>query len=75
MDIIFSRHAKRRIKLYCLSEDRIRILLAKEALGQGNNEIIIKYTSASKKVKIVMMVEEDKVTVITAYPLKRGRKK
>ena len=40
MDIIFSRHAKRRMKLYSLPEDSIRDLLAQEDLIQGKNEIL-----------------------------------
>ena len=57
MDIIFSRHAKRRMKLYSLSEDSIRDLLAQEDLIQGKNEILKDQSSGKKVIKIVVVVE------------------
>jgi len=43
-------------------------------LHQGNHEII-KDMGRKYPLKIVISVEKDSVSVITNYPLKKGRKK
>ena len=74
MEIKFSRHAKRRAKLYNISEEIIRGILEKKELLEGNQEIIEHVECFKYPLKIVVSVENDIVTVITNYPLKRGRK-
>ena len=74
MEIKFSRHAKRRAKLYNISEEIIRGILEKKELLEGNQEIIKDVEYFKYPLKIVVSVENDIVTVITNYPLKRGRK-
>ena len=75
MKIKFSRHAKRRGKLYNISEETVEKILEEKELIQGNQEIIEDVQGFKYPLKIVASVEGDLVTVITNYPLKRGRKK
>jgi len=44
-------------------------------LSQGKHEIIKAVRGFKYPLKIVVYVERDTVTVITNYPLKKGRKK
>jgi len=74
MDIIFSRHARRRAKLYGIPEAAVRTILAKMNLRKGEHEII-KDIGQKYPLKIVVSVENETLTVITNYPLKKGRKK
>ena len=74
MDIIFSRHAKRRAKLYGIPESTVTDILANMNLHQGEHEII-KDIGQKYPLKIVVSVEKDTLSVITNYPLKKGRKK
>jgi len=75
MEIKFSRHAKRRAKLYAISETTIASILANMTLHQGEREIIKHVTGFKYPLKIAVSVEKGLVTVITNYPLKKGRKK
>jgi hypothetical protein len=74
MEIKFSRHAKRRAKLYGISESAVSAILAKMNFTQGEHEIV---TDIGQKypLKMVISIEKDTLTVITNYPLKKGRKK
>jgi hypothetical protein len=74
MKIIFSRHAKRRARLYGIPESAVSAILAKMNLTQGEHEII-KDIGQKYPMKIVVSLEKDTLTVITNYPLKKGRKK
>lgn len=80
MRIKFSRHAKRRMALYGISESTIEAIIGhREKIGgvsEGKSEVI-DYETLSKHgypIKVVFSCEEHRVTVITAYPLKRGKK-
>jgi len=75
MKIKFSRHAKRRGKLYKISEETVKNILEGKNLSQGNHEIIEDIEDFKYPLKIVISVEKDTITVITNYPLKKGRKK
>ena len=75
MEIEFSRHAKRRAKLYVIPESAISSILNSMNLNQGEHEIIKNIAGFKHPLKIVVSVEGDTVTVITNYPLKRGMKK
>jgi hypothetical protein len=75
MKIKFSRHAKRRAKLYKISEETIKIILERTKLRQGYQEIIEDVEFLDYPLKIIVDAENDIVTVITNYPLKKGRKK
>ena len=73
--IIFSRHAKRRLKLYKLSENTVVEIIGDAKLTEGRN-IIIKRISANKyPLKIVVEVAKAKIIVVTNYPLKKGLEK
>ncbi|MCC6324168.1 MAG: hypothetical protein DCC43_12635 [Candidatus Brocadia sp.] len=75
MEIKFSRHAKRRGKLYKIPEETVRKILAGKELIQGNQEIIENVEGFKYPLKIAVSVDDDITTVITNYPLKKGRKR
>lgn len=75
MKIKFSRHAKRRAKLYKIPESTISEVLATMELTQGEHEIIKDLPGFKFPIKIFIVVEKKVITVITSYPLKEGRKK
>ena len=74
MEIKFSRHAKRRAKLYKIPESTILRILEGKDFDQGNQEIIENVEGFKYPLKIVIAVENDIITVETNYPLKKGRK-
>ena len=74
MGIKFSRHAKRRLNLYKIPEAIILDILSSIEIRQSKHEIIKKVEGFLYPLKIVFVVEGKNVTVITNYPLKKGRK-
>jgi hypothetical protein len=72
--ITLSRHAKRRAKLYNIPESTIINIVESAHLTAGE-QIINKDIGLKFPLKIAVSVEEFTATVITAYPLKKGRKK
>jgi len=75
MKIKFSRHAKRRAKLYKIPETMVEKILEGLGLTDGEHEIIRNVSGFKYPIKIVFAVENDIMTVITNYPLKKGRGK
>ena len=75
MEIKFSRHAQRRGKLYKIPEVTILKILEGKKITPGNQEIIENVAGFKYPLKIVVAVEDDIITVITTYPLKKGRKR
>ncbi|MCK4359848.1 MAG: DUF4258 domain-containing protein [Candidatus Cloacimonetes bacterium] len=73
MNIRYSRHAKRRLKLYKITEKIISEIL-KEVNKLGRQEITKKVQGFKNPIKVVCDVKENYITIITAYPLKRGLK-
>lgn len=73
MEIKFSRHAKRRAKLYGILESTVADILSNMNLRQGEQEIIRNVTGFKYPLKIVVSVEDDIISVITNYPVKKGR--
>ena len=71
--IKFSRHAKRRAKLYDIPEITIEKILADLDLHEGEHELIKEVPGFKYPIKIVVSVENNIMTVITNYPLKKGR--
>jgi hypothetical protein len=67
--IKFSRHAKRRAKLYKIPESTITDILKDSGLSQGEHEIIKDVKGLKYPLKIVVDVEV--ITVMTNYPLKK----
>jgi len=74
VEIKFSRHAKRRAKLYKIPESTILRILEGRDFNQRNQEIIENVEGFKYPLKIVVAVAYDKITVKTNYPLKKGRK-
>lgn len=74
MKIKFSRHAKRRARLYKISESTILKILLEKGLPPGIHEIIENVEGFKYPLKIVVAVEDEILTVITNYPVKKGRK-
>ncbi len=75
MRIIFSRHAKRRARLYGISETSVKDILRGMDLSPGVHTILQDIEGLPYPLKIVVSVDRNAVTVITNYPLKKGRKK
>jgi len=75
MIIKFSRHAKRRAKLYGISESMVIDILRNMNLHQGEHEVIKNVSGFKYPLKIAVSVKENLITVVTSYPLKKGRKK
>lgn len=73
MVISFSRHAKRRAKLYHIPESTIEEILIDLDLSDGEHELIRDIPGFIYPIKIVVSVESNVITVITNYPLKKGR--
>ena len=73
MVVKFSRHAKRRANLYNISESTIKNILITKELSEGEHEIIRDIPGFKYPIKIVVKVESNIVTVVTNYPLKKGR--
>ncbi|MDZ7724259.1 MAG: hypothetical protein U5R06_16000 [candidate division KSB1 bacterium] len=72
MRIHFSRHAKRRAKLYKIHQSKIELLLSDLKLTEGENIVIKELAGFEYPIKIVLSVEKDDATIITVYPLKKG---
>jgi hemin uptake protein HemP len=75
LKIKFSRHAKRRAQLYKIPEEIVRKILEGKELIQGDQEIIENVEGFKYPLKIVVSTEGDIITVVTNYPLKKGRKR
>ena len=75
MKIEFSRHSKRRAKLYKIPESIILNLLENISFTQGKHEVIRNVENFDFPIKMVITVKKNTITVITIYPLKKGVKK
>jgi hypothetical protein len=74
MQIKFSRHAKRRADLYGIPETTISKILGEARLNSGKHEIVQDVETLKYPLKVVVSVENDIITVISNYPLKKGRR-
>lgn len=74
MEIRFSRHAARRADLYGIPQSTIIKILKETELRSGTHEIIQSVKDFKHPLKIVVAVENDIMTVVTNYPLKKGLK-
>jgi len=73
--IKLSRHARRRARLYRISKAVIFSILENAELAEGKHEIVKTVEGFKFPLKIVVNVENDIITVITSYPMKKERKK
>ena len=76
--IKYSRHAKRRMKLYSITGDDIKSVIEqgkREISQSGNKTSIIHRIPAKFKypIKVIGVEEGDSFLVISAYPLKKGK--
>ena len=71
MEIKFSRHARRRMKLYKIPKD-IVFDLVKHEKNLGKQTIVKPVKGFTYPLKIVFDVTDSFVIIVTAYPLKRG---
>ena len=79
-EIKYSRHAKRRFALYDITEKMISSLIEAHlkflSLRDGRHEVVEKNTDGRDyPLKVVFILDKNEITVITAYPLKKGVKK
>ncbi|MBN1996081.1 DUF4258 domain-containing protein [candidate division KSB1 bacterium] len=73
MTINFSRHAKRRVKLYKIPESEIEKFIAESKLNDGEQVLIKNIDGFGYPIKILISRKKEIVTVITCYPLKKGK--
>ena len=73
MIIKFSRHAKRRAALYKIPKSAVERILAVLELADGEHVLVSDISGFKYPIKIVVAVENEVMTVITSYPLKKGR--
>jgi hypothetical protein len=77
LNIKFSRHAKRRIKLYEIDYETINNIITKgiiKDLGSKRFSAILEVKKFKYPIKIVYIKEENEITIITCYPIKRSYK-
>lgn len=74
MEVRFSRHARRRADLYKIPELTILGILQESELAPGVHEIVQSVEGMKFPLKLVVAVEDDIITVVTNYPLRKGRK-
>ncbi len=72
MIIKFSRHSKRRAALYKIPESAVERILAVLELADGEHVLVSDISGFKYPIKIVVAVENEVMTVITSYPLKKG---
>lgn len=75
--INYTRHAKRRMKLYDLCELDIENVIKtgeKEIISEEEFVFIARLSGRLLPVKVVCKLLENSYSIITCYPLKRGLK-
>ena len=72
-----SRHAKRRMRLYdILESDVVRAIKQGEKVDTDDNKTAFLLSMPLKykyPLKVVTIHQDDRILVVTAYPLKNGR--
>lgn len=58
--------------MYGIRESLISGLLQGKSLPSGKHDIVEKVERFTYPIKIVVVVQEDMITVVTSYPLKKG---
>jgi hypothetical protein len=71
MEIKFSRHAKRRAKLYQILESTVISILKDRKFTLEKPEIVQTVDNCYYPLKIIIVVDNQTITVITNYPLKK----
>lgn len=73
MDVKLSRHARRRAKLYKIPEAVVVQIFRGQTLAEGQHEFVRELAGLRHPVKVIVVIKNDLCTVVTNYPLKRGR--
>jgi len=77
MNVEFSRHARRRMKLYGISAEDVRLTLEQADSVEHQEDGLFAATKAfgtthgDYPLKVVYIEENNRLVVVTAYPLKR----
>jgi hypothetical protein len=80
-NIYFSRHAKRRMKLYDLSKEDVSFIIKFEDpklnFPEGKYEITsqTKFSRHRYPIKVVFSCESNRIIIVTAHPVKKRLKK
>ena len=77
MIIKYSRHAKRRMKLYQITENNISEVIScgsLKATNSGNNWKLFQPHNFRFPLKVVYREEENCIIIVTCYPLKGALK-
>ncbi len=74
MAFIVSRHAQRRMKLYNIDVTAIENMVSAADQELGKHEIVENLADYAYPIKVVYVVEDGDVTLITAFPLKKRLK-
>jgi hypothetical protein len=72
MEVRFSRHAQRRADLYGITRSSVLAILKEKKLYPGTQEIIQRVEGFKYPLKLVVAAENDRITIVTCYPLKKG---
>jgi len=72
--IKFSRHAKRRAKLYKIPESAVKKIVEAANWDEGEYELVKDISGFKFPIKTVVVVEQEAATVVTNYPLKKERR-
>jgi hypothetical protein len=76
--IQFSRHAERRMKLYHITKHDVKFIIDQGRREISHGEKISHIHDIGGKfkypIKVVGIKKEESFLVVTAYPLKRGKK-
>ena len=72
VEIHLSRYARRRAQLYGIPEHVILNIVRSRVFSPGTTTFVVKEKSFAYPLKIVVLREEAKLTIITNYPLKKG---
>ena len=75
MNIIFTKHAKERIKTYNLSDDIVKDAIQNpDEIAEGYEETIIAHKLLNKHLlRVVYVTENNIIKIITVYPSKKER--
>ncbi len=68
-----SRHARRRLELYKIDAAWVEMMILDSELGSGMHEVVSAIDGQKFPIKAVYTVEDDRVTLITAFPVKKRR--
>ena len=73
MQVRISRHARRRAALYKIAVPEIEAVMRARDFSPGVSEILVTLQGIAYPVKVVVAADGGVATVVTCYPLKKGR--